>query len=408
MAREITSRNMVSAWACWPKAAKIPASTRESSASPTTFPTSRCVARARCTSRRATPLSPLSNRISPPPPLPPPPQPHVSYRRPFLERSLFGSQRLGQVPLIAVRDREVVERLGRPEAVARLLKGRQRHRVGADGLAVLAAQVGDGAEVVGTAPHRGPVALAFGCRQRARETAGRLVNPAFLKGDIPRHIQRPKLDRRISPRLSQLAGPCHPLPPGVVLAQAGLGDPEQERQRRRLLQLLDRQRAQLLDHRRVAAALRQLLRRAQHFKRCPSAHHHHDRAYPEKWFRLPVNVLLDTDWVAPSALHGFPAFCWTHIRSKRCSMYRSLWSTVPLASKSGSAPVYQTVSCAGATQLNARPVGSKCTINVVVSIETLIDTQSPFSMSFPLGHRERLCFGTLNRTYGRQVPSEAW
>ena len=46
-------------------------------------------------------------------------QRHVSYRRRFLERSLFGFQRLGQVPLIAVRDREVVERLGRPEEYAK-------------------------------------------------------------------------------------------------------------------------------------------------------------------------------------------------------------------------------------------------------------------------------------------------
>src|SRR6266516_1771356 len=112
-------------------------------------------------------------------------------------------------------------------------------------------------------------------------------------------------------------------------------------------------------------------------------------AYSQKCGQAYVNDFSSTAWLAPSSDH---ASLWSS-RYQRPSSFASIWlsvlSTTPSPFRSPSAPPYQSFICAGAP--NCSPLGSSATPIFVVSMVTVMRTESP----------------TANRPERRDIPIEA-
>ncbi len=79
-------------------------------------------------------------------------------------RRLRLQERQIELLLLAVRDAQVVLRLGDALAQSGPLECRDSHRVRADGFRLASPQVGDDAQVVGAAPDGGVIAVPAGAQ----------------------------------------------------------------------------------------------------------------------------------------------------------------------------------------------------------------------------------------------------
>ena len=107
------------------------------------------------------------------------------------------TQRLGELPLIAVGDPKVVMRLGNAPIVPGPLERANGGGVGPDGPAVLALHARDDAEIVGRPADRGEIALEHRFFLRTREVVDRLADASALQRDGTADVEGPHLDRAV-------------------------------------------------------------------------------------------------------------------------------------------------------------------------------------------------------------------